>query len=229
ASLGGAAYAAGGLNKHQEKQVKKLIKKYGKRGKRGKPGAPGAPGAAGPAGPAGPQGPGGAQGSQGEKGDKGDTGATGPEGEPGVCSAAKPECVAPEGATFTGTYAADSAGTNASYRAFFSISFPLRIPTMLNDPLAHIKVVPPEESLPEYCPGSTASPAAEPGYLCIYEINRHNARGIIENVPDNAVYDASSGVILYFEPVTAGESVYAFGTWAVKTPCPVAEENEEEC
>jgi hypothetical protein len=60
-ALVGGAYAAGGLTKSQEKQVKKIAKKYA-----GKPGAPGANGANGATGPQGPAGASGKNGSDGK-------------------------------------------------------------------------------------------------------------------------------------------------------------------
>jgi hypothetical protein len=68
-ALIGGAYAAGGLTKSQEKQVKKIAKKYA--------GKPGAAGATGPAGAAGPGGPAGKEGAQGEQGVPGAPGAAG--------------------------------------------------------------------------------------------------------------------------------------------------------
>lgn len=57
-ALVGGAYAAGGLTKSQEKQVKKIAKKYA--------GKPGATGPAGPAGPVGAAGKGGTNGTNGK-------------------------------------------------------------------------------------------------------------------------------------------------------------------
>jgi len=215
AALCGAAFAAGGLSKQQENRVKQLIKKNGKPGKTGATGAQGPKGDPGAKGDTGPKGDAGAQGTPGKDGNDGN------DGVDGFCSEPEPECVMPSGATITGTYAANSAGRTETDKAYFSISFPLRIPSLLVDPPAHIKIVrpgrPEEESLEE-CPGSTTSPEAKAGYLCVYEIERQNAKGIIESVGINQNYDPSSGVILFFEPVTEGESVHAFGTWAVTAP-----------
>jgi collagen triple helix repeat protein len=89
----GAAIAAGGLTKQQEKQVKKLAKKYA-----GKNGAPGAQGPAGPQGAAGANGKDGAPGEKGAKGDPGTPGTPGTPGAPGtagksvVVSQLAPEC-----------------------------------------------------------------------------------------------------------------------------------------
>jgi hypothetical protein len=60
-ALVGGAYAAGGLTKSQEKQVKKIAKKFA-----GKPGAPGANGTNGATGPEGPLGTNGKNGTNGK-------------------------------------------------------------------------------------------------------------------------------------------------------------------
>jgi Collagen triple helix repeat (20 copies) len=221
AALCGAAFAAGGLTKQQEKQVTKIAKKYaGKRGPQGPKGDTGPPGPQGSPGAKGDQGPKGDRGDKGDQGDKGDPGEPGEPGEDGVCSEAKPECVAPSGATFTGAYASSGAGSVAGEKDYFSISFPLRIPA-LTDPPAHIQVILVGEPGTPNCPGSSDAPEAAPGFLCIYEILRENAKGIINSVPPiNSLpeFDFSSGAVLYFEPVAEGEPFGAVGTWAVTAP-----------
>lgn len=214
AALTGAAFAAsGGLNSKQKKEVKKIAKQFA--------GAPGAPGTAGAPGQQGAKGDPGAKGDTGPEGKEGPPGEDGKNGEDGVCSEAKPECIAPSGATFTGTYAASGPGTSEQEKAYFSISFPLRIPNMLVDPNAHIQIVRPGEvpdptdPLAEQCPGSVTSPEAKAGFLCIYEYIRNNAKGIFNGIGANNSLDASSGVVLYFEPETEGQPFDAYGTWAV--------------
>jgi len=152
AALTGAAFAAGGLTKQQEKQVTKIAKKYaGKRGPAGKPGP------AGPQGPAGSQGAKGDAGAKGDKGDKGDTGQEGPEGPEGSPWTAGG--VLPSEETETGTWAY---GFSKEPLTFTAISFPI--------PLAS---APSPEILGEgetsaNCPGPAEEPSAEPGHLCIY-------------------------------------------------------------
>jgi hypothetical protein len=68
AALGGSAFAAAGLTGKQKKEVKKIAKKFA--------GKPGAPGSVGPQGPAGPKGPAGAAGKDGSPGAPGENGAS---------------------------------------------------------------------------------------------------------------------------------------------------------
>ncbi len=97
-ALTGAAYAAGGLTKQQEKQVTKIAKKYA-----GKQGATG---------PAGPQGP---------AGGKGDAGAPGSPGAPGAPGSPWPGGgLLPSGETETGAW-----GVGPSGVGFVSFSFNL--------------------------------------------------------------------------------------------------------
>ncbi len=67
-ALGGAAFAAGGLTKSQEKQVKKLAKQEAQKYANSNPGAPGQNGT---------NGTNGKDGAPGEKGEKGESGASG--------------------------------------------------------------------------------------------------------------------------------------------------------
>lgn len=205
AALSGAAFAAGGLTKSQEKQVKKIAKKYA--GKQGPPGQQG------PAGPQGPKGDAGAKGDTGVEGKQGEQGREGPEGEAGVCSEAKPECIAPSGAEFTGAWTANAEGSTLFDKARFAISFPLRIPSFT--PSEHIKYIKQSESGdPSECPGTVTEPEAAPGFLCIYETLGQNAvfRHQAEFV------DPTSGIIAIFEPEVEGVRIFAAGSWAVKAP-----------
>jgi hypothetical protein len=77
-AVAGGAFAAGGLTRSQEKQVKKIAKKYA-----GKPGAPGAAGTNGTNGKDGAPGAAGKDGASGIDGDDGAPGAKGDDGDPG--------------------------------------------------------------------------------------------------------------------------------------------------
>ncbi|MGN6203263.1 MAG: hypothetical protein ACTHNY_12795 [Solirubrobacterales bacterium] len=145
AALTGAAFAAGGLTKRQEKQVVKIAKKYaGKRGPAGKPG---------PAGPQGPAGAPGAKGDTGAKGDKGDTGDRGPEGSPWVAGG-----VLPSTETETGAW---SLGVSKEGLLIDTISF--------NIPLEEVPTAEVVSGSPTAnCPGTAVEPSAEPGFLCLY-------------------------------------------------------------
>ena len=79
-ALVGGAYAAGGLTKSQEKQVKKIAKKYA--GKAGPAGAAGTAGAQGVPGAAGAAGKDGTNGTDGDDGAPGTPGTDGDDGKP---------------------------------------------------------------------------------------------------------------------------------------------------
>jgi len=213
AALCGAAFAAGGLTKPQEKRVKQLVKKYSKPG---------------------PQGPAGAQGTQGPKGDAGSKGDTGPEGkagkpgedgasgEPGFCSLGNPECKLPPGATLIGSWAAGVPGSSeaaveceATCQAITAISYPLRVEGVSEE----IQYV---EGETEKCPGTVNSPEAQPGYVCVYKGGGFNTG----EPAYGSTRDYSSGLVMRFEHENLEAELRAFGTWAVTAPCP---ESEPSC
>jgi hypothetical protein len=100
----GGAYAAGGLTKSQEKQVKKIAKKYA-----GKPGAAGVNGTNGATGPQGPAGSNGT-GTPGSPGTNGNTVLSGPGAPSGgvagdfyIKTGAEPEIFGPKTASWPGS------------------------------------------------------------------------------------------------------------------------------
>jgi len=223
-ALGGSALAAkGALTPKQKKEVEKIAKKFA--GKPGAPGAPGANGAPGAKGDAGAKGDTGATGPTGAPGTPGEPGTNGTDGEDGFCSESNPECIAPSGATFTGAWSASGSGANASERALVSISYPLRIPAMI-DPALHVIVVAEgvQGAPGDHCPGSSGTPQAAPGYVCFYETANFNATGLAESVNNFAgqsgagFADFGSGVTLFVTPAEAGSRVSDWGTWAVTAP-----------
>jgi Collagen triple helix repeat (20 copies) len=169
AAFGGAAIAAGGLTKPQEKQVTKIAKKYaGKAGPAGLAGPAGPAGLAGPAGPAGPKGDTGSTGATGPQGEPGDPGPEGPSGSPWTIGG-----VVPEGETLTGSW-----GINFTTSGIKS--FPISFPIPLAEAPEPIIVDNDEQSKPG-CPGrgggefgdgkpgnKPAIPLADPGKLCVY-------------------------------------------------------------
>jgi len=201
AAITGTALAAGGLTKKQEKQVVKIAKKYaGKKGPQGNPG---------PAGAQGPKGDTGAKGDTGPKGDQGNLGPEGEEGPPGPT-----ETRLPEGETETGVWSFRGIGQE---KYWVNMSFPLR-------------VVPAPETVnalqePEKCPGTVEEPTAEGGYLCIYRQEKVNAFRTGEGP---ALTKHPMGFIDEFQSEEPSEESYAWGTWAVKQPCPIDPETEEE-
>jgi len=193
-ALAGTAFAAKKVfTKAQEKQIVKIAKKYA--GKNGKDGAPG---------PAGPQGAKGDAGAKGETGPAGQPGDDGANGEPGACSVAKPVCKLPPGATLQGRWGGGGLGINAT---FITISFPLALE---NAPKAILVKTAGENE--DKCPGETAAPTAEPGYVCVY----------VEEVSGDINFKETEGVfttglkfaILEF----AGGNAFGAGSWAVTAP-----------
>lgn len=154
AALTGAAFAAGGLTKQQEKQVTKIAKKYA--GKPGKRGPAGKTGAAGPQGPAGASGAKGDAGAKGDKGEKGDTGERGPEGLEGSPWTAGG--VLPSEETETGAWSFFT----AEPITFTSLSFPIPLSSAPT-----VKIVP-KGGTTEGCNGSVSEPTADPGFACVY-------------------------------------------------------------
>ncbi len=237
AALTGAAFAAGGLTKQQEKQVKKIAKKYA--GKRG---------------PAGPKGDTGAKGDQGAKGDagakgdtgaKGDSGQPGAPGEPGMCSTSEPECVLPAGATLTGAW---SAATDApSGTDLATISFPLQVSPApkalyittvnlfgthtigleLNDgnvgkfgftTLSAEELEKAEKAAKEACPGNFGTPEASAGFLCIYPgpIEGELFGPAFGTTNTEAAHEYGISVPFRFQGEAAGTTTATIrGSWAV--------------
>jgi hypothetical protein len=195
-AVAGTAFAAGGLTKQQEKQVKKIAKKYA--------GKNGAPGAAGPQGSAGPQGAKGDQGPKGDAGAPGTNGDDGQDGEDGVCSEGVPTCVLPKGATVTGVWGVRATGVGQAYA---QISFPLRF-TGAEPTVSFIE----GGAATEKCPGSVENPEALPGNLCIYV-------ALLENFNFCCIVDADdqfrSGALLRLPLTNTAEEAVAHGTWAL--------------
>ena len=213
AALSGAAIAAGGLSKSQEKQVKKIVNKEIKKhpGPQGPKGDPGAPGAKGD------------PGAPGAKGDPGAPGKDGVDGEDGVCSVSVPQCVLPSGATMTGLWSFSAPTGGEEY--FSTISFPLQAPT---EPTIRYIGTETEEEREDNegapfdttnCPGTPADPEALPGFLCIYG-------GFVNNIIQfgfkepaiGATADPNSGVNLVWEIDQNGFAAFGWGSWAYTAP-----------
>jgi hypothetical protein len=192
AALGGAAYAAGGLTKSQEKQVTKIAKKYA-----GKPGAPGA------------NGTNGTPGAKGDKGDPGTNGTNGANGKSVVIGAAGTHCktksggalpgksvevegssspsyvcngeegspwtaggTLPSGSSETGVWAygrePEGTGITEEYN-HLPISFPIPLAAALGEGHAFLIRKGQEGTAhKEECPGSYKNPQAAKGYFCAY-------------------------------------------------------------
>jgi hypothetical protein len=164
-------------------------------------------------------GPTGRMGTQGLVGAEGKRGPEGAKGEPGPLLA-----TLPSGKTLYGTYSITGKQIKeADDRSSTQIS--------LSIPLA---AVPAKSVLVPYggpnpdstlCPGSTSSPAASPGTLCVYEGQRENAAGTkICAVSAEALCgpgtegsaDRFGASVITF--AIAEGLYYSWGTWAVTAP-----------
>lgn len=221
----GGAYAAGGLTKSQEKQVKKIAKKYA-----GKPGAPGANGT---------------NGTNGSPGAKGDTGAAGTPGtsvtntalakgsvpcpEGGAefkvgAGAATKACTGkegpegtfggqtlPSGQTLKGFYAGSGWGEEGFPNAGVGVAQAAVSYALPLSAAPEAVYIAKEATPPAECPGTAAAPAAEEGFLCVFATAETNANG--------------AGSVLFSEQSANGFIVAGFseakgrvalaGTWAV--------------
>jgi len=203
AALTGAAFAAGGLTKQQEKQVKKIAKKFA-----GKPGANGAPGAAGIQGPKGDTG---AKGDTGPEGKQGNPGKNGLDGEDGACSEGNPECVLPSGGKETGAWIATSA-------KFIEMPFNIELsaaPTEVNFVKENGKELfgagHTEERTPVNCLGTVVSPEPEPGHVCMYaQFETPDFKFNFEESPPPFTFKQGALVNV------SGSA--GWGTWAVTAP-----------
>jgi hypothetical protein len=224
AMVGGAWAASGGLSGKQKKEVEKIAKKFA-----------GKPGAAGATGPQGPQGSPGANGKDGAAGLPGQPGSKGDPGEDGTFSTEP----LPQGQTLTGAWSVS--GPDGEYLA--TISFPIAVspsPTVVvqSGPSATLAYEPEdgslalfgpnkapstpqeleedEEAFEEACPGSAASPAASPGFLCMYFGSSFGAGDGFPNTStawERAHEFGVSEPIRLFEG--SGESLFVKGSWAV--------------
>jgi hypothetical protein len=141
----------------------------------------------------------GATGAAGAKGDKGDQGVPGPF----------PDSL-PAGKTVRGNFALTGVATAGGQRFESPISF---VFTFSGPPTA--KYIPSGGPAQAGCPGTVSNPLADPGFLCVYELQK------INTVP-NCIYSGGGGScnstnryggIVYAESTAAG-AVFAEGTWA---------------
>lgn len=191
AALTGAAFAAGGLTKKQEKRVIAIAKKYA-----GKPGAPGAPGGPGPAGPAGAQG---AVGPAGPAGEEGPAGPAGEEGPPGPT-----ETKLPSGKSLKGLWQFQVKAVDI---ALLTVSFPLRVV----EPAPDFKRVSKGESV-EGCPGTVSNPKADPGFFCLYVDSLSNVSPVVF---PNGGSDPTAGWRGEWSLIDETEKAFGYGSWAV--------------
>ncbi|HET8815692.1 MAG TPA: hypothetical protein VFM51_12160 [Solirubrobacterales bacterium] len=222
AALAGAAYAAGGLTKKQEKRVIAIAKKFA-----GKDGAAGPAGATGPQGPAGAEGKQGPEGKQGLQGTPGEDGTDGVDGEDGACTEGNPECVMPSGGIETGTWAVSPGPVGFQYVAL-SFTIPLaQAPTDIGFVRENGKerYFDPEtfefkERDPLFCGGTASTPDPDAGKVCVYVEKESKAAGEptvnFESEVVNQVRLRTSGAL--FTVAREATNANAIGTWAVSVP-----------
>jgi hypothetical protein len=225
----GGAYAAGKLNGTQKKEVEKIAKKFA-----------GKPGATGPQGSPGSAGLKGAAGSAGEPGLKGEPGS---EGSPWAAGG-----TLPKGATETGAYFAEEEitfgeeeGKEVAKRTGnvgTAVSFPIPLvkaaaentnPVFvavnpcagLGEPQLGECEAQQEEAL-EDCPGTPKNPAAEEGFLCVYEgpfsvgAPLFNSTFFVE--PGAFALGVGTTGVKYSATYNASTNTRSIGTWALTSP-----------
>jgi hypothetical protein len=190
---GGTAFAASQLGKESvgTKQLKKEAVSLTKINKAAKSSLKGATG------PAGAKGATGAQGPKGDKGDRGEKGEKGSVGEPGPFPTSLPS-----GKTETGAFSAGITATAAGQVLETAVSFPYPVTGLT---AVYVKA----GATSTTCTGTSASPTAPAGFICIYERTGFNVEG---------------GRGVNYPPEAAGFGLYAFsaapglaemqGSWA---------------
>jgi hypothetical protein len=159
----------------------------------------------------GPRGLRGLQGIQGAKGDTGAAGAAGTTGPPGPFPP-----TLPSGKTLRGVWLAEGTAAGAGGFMGDNISFGW---TLSAKPTQHfIKV---GDAVPPGCSGTAVSPGADPGNLCVFEVENSNVNDTASEVwsPPS---DAANGTETYgaatFSRSTAAGNFEFGGSWAVTAP-----------
>jgi hypothetical protein len=230
-ALVGGAYAAGGLTKPQEKQVKKIAKKYA-----GKPGAPGAAGT---------------NGTNGTNGKDGTNGTPGPPGKSVVASTASgTECTGgvggtkfevegsgtpsqvcngkngttgftetlPSGKTETGAWGTTSSGGKFLGSGFEGVIAPIsfNIP-LAESPTPHVVTL--AEGETTECPGGVENPEAKEDNLCIFIGEEQGVGGSFVVPPwggqANAGKSGPEGALVEASHTGAPGTTAISGSWAV--------------
>jgi hypothetical protein len=144
-------------------------------------------------------GPKGADGAPGPAGPIGPAGAIGPPGPSGGIGG-----LVPSGSTLVGTYVTDGEqGADA-------ISFDYRFSTNLKTGFVNAIADP-------HCRGTVSEPAADPGYLCLYQTEGNVLASTIHMRDLGTKVDGRTGLtgVMVYPQFNTGHSV---GTWAATAP-----------
>jgi hypothetical protein len=223
-AMSGGALAASRYLITSTKQINPKVLKSLK-GNNGTPGTNGATGAAGPQGPQGSPGatgPAGATGATGATGAKGDTGTAGKAGAAGSAGPAGPpgprELKA--GESETGLWSAADDGITHVGFPFFTISFPIGVPSASNRAFYFNAVQTENEEFgTSGCPGP-AQPTAPEGTLCVYTHEEHNEHAEITGflAPGEQEFSSSGAWLTSYAQGVSLEApgrIDAYGTWVV--------------
>lgn len=163
-------------------------------------------GAVGPIGPLGPQGIRGLQGLQGPTGAQGPGGPQGAQGPPGPFVDA-----VPSGRTLYGHYATGAEGPAADKGrvGIDGVSYIFRMPVALT---AH--VIQEATSVPEGCTGGPGNPGADPGHLCVFEVD-----GVNRVAAHPVVFaNTRNGFVVVANGADLASPSFSHGTWAATAP-----------
>lgn len=115
----------------------------------------------------------------------------------------------PAGTTIRGSYVMGNSAAEAGRQAGSdSISFGYQLPSK-----PHPVFIPAGAASTQQCPGTSNSPQAQPGFLCVYEDTGFNAFPGFPSI--DSVTTVGAGIFLVAQDAGATQSL---GTWAVKVP-----------
>ena len=123
------------------------------------------------------------------------------------------------GQTLKGTYAIDFPAAGAGQEGTSAISFPIPLASAPSADFANI--IPAGGAATANCPGSSASPSAAAGNVCVYEANAVNiASRCMAGVAGAWSCGAAApfGTTMWVTATAAGSRTVSVGTWAVTAP-----------
>ena len=114
----------------------------------------------------------------------------------------------PSGTTIRGSYGEidDSAADSLGRASYSPISFGYSIPNLTPH---YISVGQPT---PQGCTGDAKNPGAQPGHLCVFEMNSFNSSN------PQIILLGPAGALVTWQPNNTGNAIMAFGSWAATAP-----------